>query len=51
MRLGPERENILGHPSRTFLFHLEPDKGTTFKIYFPSVEEAEVVGKVVLFAT
>jgi GntR family transcriptional regulator/MocR family aminotransferase len=21
----------LGHPSRTFLFHLEPDKGTTLQ--------------------
>jgi GntR family transcriptional regulator/MocR family aminotransferase len=29
--LGPDRENALGHPSRTFLFHLEPDKGTTLQ--------------------
>src|ERR1700741_4956935 len=29
--MGPDRENALGHPSRTFLFHLEPDKGTTLQ--------------------
>src|SRR5688572_18600348 len=29
---GPDWENALGHhPSRTFLFHLEPDKGTTLQ--------------------
>jgi GntR family transcriptional regulator / MocR family aminotransferase len=30
-QLGPERENALGHPSRAFLFHLEPDKNTTLQ--------------------
>ena len=29
--IGPDWENALGHPSRTFLFHLEPDKGTTLQ--------------------
>ena len=29
--MGPDPENALGHPSRTFLFHLEPDKGTTLQ--------------------
>ena len=29
--LGPDRENALGHPSRAFLFRLEPDKGATLQ--------------------
>ena len=31
MVMGPAPEITLGHPSRTFLFHLEPDKGTTLQ--------------------
>ena len=30
-KLGPDGENALGHPSRAFLFHLEPDKNTTLQ--------------------
>ncbi len=31
LQIGPEPEKLLGHPSRTFLFHLEPDKTTTLQ--------------------
>ena len=31
LKVGPEPEKLLGHPSRTFLFHLEPDKTTTLQ--------------------